>query len=413
MEKVYSAEQLTDLFGKKMAGSQKNFHRPGLLICGLPGVGKTALLRMVFGDLIPSLSDSVCSETESPGNIFSKDVSAKMVPNGGECSENDRIITKSSSDQPDDHANLNDFDKYENENIIIWEYKGPRFGETETEYNERIERFVQEHRRVPRQDSSNKEDDEEKFDLVWYAIKGTNSRIEPGDLDRIDAVRDFVETITVITKRDQMRPARLISFKNDLDKWEINEKKIVAVTNAENGSIGAEELIRISAALLSDELRSSFLTAQSIDRSAAIQAIYDKSSAAHKIIAAAVTAAGGIGLIPIPLSDASLLIPTQIGMVAGLAALYRLQDRIGSSLVLPFIGECAGLVTATSLTKLIPGLGSLINAGVAGSITAAMGKFVQNSFEEIAVKIVKGEPVPEFGFSFDKFKAFYEKITKK
>ena len=69
-------------------------------------------------------------------------------------------------------------------------------------------------------------------------------------------------------------------------------------------------------------------------------------------------------------------------------------------------------MAATSLTKLLPGFGSIVTGIVAGTLTAAIGWYVQKDFEKVAIAKAKGEPIPELNFNFDNFKKFYEEYKK-
>lgn len=69
-------------------------------------------------------------------------------------------------------------------------------------------------------------------------------------------------------------------------------------------------------------------------------------------------------------------------MIAGLVALYRLNEEQLLHQALPFIAKTVGMITAYSLAKLIQGLGSALNSAVATLITGALVWFVQNQFEK-------------------------------
>ena len=79
---------------------------------------------------------------------------------------------------------------------------------------------------------------------------------------------------------------------------------------------------------------------------------------------------------------------------------------------LPFVARLAGVFLATSLLKLIPGLGSAINATVAGTLTGAMGLYVKSNFEESAIAKIEGRPAPDLGFDVELFKKFYAEYKK-
>jgi uncharacterized protein (DUF697 family) len=107
-----------------------------------------------------------------------------------------------------------------------------------------------------------------------------------------------------------------------------------------------------------------------------------KKKAVKAIINQAATVASGIGAVPIPFTDAALLVPNQVTMIARISAAYGLPPQrsramaIAGSLVLTGGATMAGRYAVTNLLKFIPGgaiAGSAISATVAGSLTRAVG----------------------------------------
>ena len=102
-----------------------------------------------------------------------------------------------------------------------------------------------------------------------------------------------------------------------------------------------------------------------------------KTSEVHLIIHSAATAAGGIGagLAPIPGSDAVPLTALQVGMIQAIAAVHG--KNIGKSYAASLIGSFSTAVTGRTISQWLvgwwPGLGSVINASTAFSLTEAIG----------------------------------------
>lgn len=99
-------------------------------------------------------------------------------------------------------------------------------------------------------------------------------------------------------------------------------------------------------------------------------------------------------------------------MIASLAALYGLNKEQLKHQALPLVARTVGMITASSLAKLIPGLGNALNSAVAVMITGALGWFVQNQFEKMAIAKVKGEPAPTIDFDFSVFAEFLKNYKK-
>ena len=104
------------------------------------------------------------------------------------------------------------------------------------------------------------------------------------------------------------------------------------------------------------------------------------------IIHSAATAAGGVGLSPIPGSDSAPLIAIQTTMIVALGRVFnvKIDKSYATSLAKTAIVGQIGKLVASQLLKLIPGLGSVANAGVAFSLTEVLGWDTAEDFCEMA-----------------------------
>lgn len=107
-----------------------------------------------------------------------------------------------------------------------------------------------------------------------------------------------------------------------------------------------------------------------------------KRQASKKIITASAASALATGATPIPFSDAAILVPLQIGMIARLTAAYG--SRLPAAQVASLVGSlmlASGATTAgrwmvSSLLRVVPGgqpAALAISGTVAASMTTAMG----------------------------------------
>ena len=332
--------------------------RPNVLVCGYTGCGKTSLIQAVCGDdLVPA---------DAIGD-------AKPTTTG--------------------------FDEYASEHIRIWDSKGLEPGEGEQVFAAMLTGFLKERRMSSDVDSH--------VHLVWYTIQGPGARITDCDLELLTSVLANEHVIVVLSKADIARPEQIGAMRARLTEAGIDPEHIVSASDRQSGAQGCKELVELTQRLLPAACRDSFLEAQRIDREARIEAITQKKGKASAIIAAATATAIGIGATPIPVADAALLIPVQTGMVAGLAALYGLRQEALQHAVLPFVARVVGLYAASSLLKLLPFLGSMINAGVAGTLTGALGWFTRDRFEAMALAKVNGKPIPQMDFDLETFRQYY------
>ncbi len=105
-----------------------------------------------------------------------------------------------------------------------------------------------------------------------------------------------------------------------------------------------------------------------------------KAKAAQGYIAVAASSAVAAAASPIPFSDAAMLVPIQLGMMAKLAHLYKIRFERAAlmGIAATTAATQVGRATFTGLIKLVPGagtvLGGAIGAGVASAYTVAMGQ---------------------------------------
>lgn len=215
--------------------------------------------------------------------------------------------------------------------------------------------------------------------IVWYCVPVTNERVQEMDFDILQK----------LMKENRIRKRICVVFtKCDQDTEEGSKAKILKqaiidsvrfpirsfeTSNVKNLELDLPELIAWSAEAIDDEdLRAMFIGAQMAD-------LEHKRSYAGKVIAAAAVAAAGIGAVPIPFSDAVLLVPIQIEMISKIIDSYGVNSlaNISASVVGDVIVTNLGKSIVSNIVKMIPGLGQVvggaINAGVASALTGALG----------------------------------------
>ena len=129
--------------------------------------------------------------------------------------------------------------------------------------------------------------------------------------------------------------------------------------------------------LMPEGQRRAFVAAQKAD-------LELKRRRARMVVGGAAASTVGVAAAPIPFADAALLIPIQVGMLAGITATYGLSIGEGflTTLVASVLGSTAATMTGrtivSGLLKLIPGAGSIaggaIAATTAATVTTALGE---------------------------------------
>ncbi|WP_233408026.1 DUF697 domain-containing protein [Helicobacter pylori] len=119
-----------------------------------------------------------------------------------------------------------------------------------------------------------------------------------------------------------------------------------------------------------------FLLIQKANIQARKQAMIDKSKT---IIHVAVGAAGAVGLIPIPFSDALAIAPIQAGMIYKMNDAFgvKMKDSVAASLITGLLGVTAvaqvGRTLVNGLLKFILVVGSVAGSATAVIITEGIG----------------------------------------
>ena len=129
--------------------------------------------------------------------------------------------------------------------------------------------------------------------------------------------------------------------------------------------------------VIPDSFRRAFAAAQKAS-------VQKKKNVAHGVVATSATAAAAAGASPIPFSDAVILVPIQIGMLAGISSTFGLQ--LSTAFLSTLVAAAAGATGATfagraivsNLLKFIPGAGTVaggaISAATAAALTTTLGE---------------------------------------
>lgn len=225
----------------------------------------------------------------------------------------------------------------------------------------------------------NDPDPTKHVNVCWYCITQGLGRIEPAEISFVNELSKFVKIIVVLTQYYDVNdePSFCRKVEKVLYHSDIKVIKLVAQTKFGVPAYGLDKLVEITESLLPEAQKKAFAAAQKIS-------IDLKIKKAHLVVAGAATSAAATGAVPIPFSDAIVLVPIQVGMLAGISAVMGLDfsDGFLKTLIASTIGTSTttlvGKVIVGELCKLIPGFGSvvggLISGATAASLTTALGE---------------------------------------
>ena len=262
---------------------------------------------------------------------------------------------------------------------------------------------------------------------IWYCINvGGNRTFDETEIEWLKELTESnavtkVPIIVVLTQSCPKEKAQ--KMKTLVEKENLDIVKVVPVLAQDMDfdeeytakAYGLDKLVDIMSESLPDELQDTLQNVQKVSLKA-------KKKYYQVAVATAVAAAFGEGFAPIPFSDAALLIPTQVSMIASITAIFGME--VSTSLLTGFVSSTIGTAGATvlgktivsNLLKLIPGIGTgvggLISGATAGLLTTALGE----AYIILMEMIYKGEMKSEDLYTKDgqelMSKIFKEELKK-
>ncbi len=239
--------------------------------------------------------------------------------------------------------------------------------------------------------------------MIWFCIDGTIKRIDQEVLGYIKSVTSDwknVPILVVFTKsyskleideNISMAQAAFDKYNANHPKKPLNVKGIIPVVAKEyqidDGitvpPIGLDDLINNTVELMPEAKRIGKDAIKEID-------LKIKNVMANAYIGGATVGATTVGAIPIPIPDATILVPIQTGMLTGVARVYGIQDKDSANEIIDTIlkvgGTTMGGKALLNALKAIPGINvaaAVLNAAVAGSITLAAGEISNVLFRKV------------------------------
>ncbi|MEV7827101.1 GTPase [Microbacterium enclense] len=232
---------------------------------------------------------------------------------------------------------------------------------------------------------------EHQISVVWYCVKANDDRLTPADIAMIcELDARGLPVILVLTKVDWIKNPitgqrgvakdveAFVDWLNDpVDeagaRLHIPYRRVILTStrdrHGKGKGHGLGDLVTETLALAPERDKDAFRIAQRLN-------LPWKREMARPIIATAAAAAAGAATVPLPVSDAVTLAPIQLTMMGRIAAIYDLEVKtmLSAGALAQFGVQVAGRALATSFLKLIPGAGIVVNAAVAGALTAATGE---------------------------------------
>lgn len=275
--------------------------------------------------------------------------------------------------------------------VTLYDSKGVELGDSKN-------RVIRDFRRIIAK--SRKALPEEHIHLLWYCMDAGQTRVQDYDIEIIRALAEDVPVVVVFTQTidDERGDALERTIREaDLPIAGGGPIRTLAATRRIGRQTlkvrGLDELVRLTNDLLPEAVRRAFANAQGV----VIDLKVDQSRA---VVAGAAAAAAAAAAAPIPASDATVLKPIQLGMLAGITAIFGLElsNDQARTLLKSVLGqggmEKVGKKLVKELAKHVPG-GNVVNATVAAALTGALGEAYVRLCAEILRRQAEGKPIPD------------------
>ena len=224
----------------------------------------------------------------------------------------------------------------------------------------------------------------EQIHCAWYCVRGMDRRFEESEEKFVRALADLEIPVLLVLTQVPMRDGQFhpdaVSLARHIESLKLpviggRPFMTYAMRDQFSGQppYGLSEVLQATFQAVPEAVQAALVAAQRIDLDA-------KARAAQQFIGATVTASAAAAATPIPFSDAAILVPLQLAMMARIAQLYGMgADRAAIAAVASTaVATSAGRASLTGLIKLIPGagtvVGGVIGATVASTFTFAMGQ---------------------------------------
>ncbi|GHQ44341.1 hypothetical protein JP0068_05740 [Helicobacter pylori] len=270
----------------------------------------------------------------------------------------------------------------EEKGLILWDTKGIEA----KDYQNTMESLKKE-----TEDSFKALNEKEAIDVAYLCIKETSSRVEEREKALLSFAKEWnIPTIVIFTNTQEkagdafVKEAQKIineewGFKGFIKAYVRVNSVAYSFRGIEVPVEGLKELVDETKKCLIDAKKNKqnrFLLIQKANIQARKQAMIDKSKT---IIHVASGAAEGVGLIPIPFSDAFAIVPIQAGMIYKMNDAFgvKIKDSVVASLITGLLGVTAvaqvGRTLVNGLLKFIPVVGSVAGGATAAVITEGIG----------------------------------------
>lgn len=252
--------------------------------------------------------------------------------------------------------------------------------------------------------------------VAYYCIQATSSRIEDSEIAMIKAISEKIPVVLVLTQSigEQAEDFERVLTEMNLPVAAVHSVLAQPYVISDDYTVeafGLKELIERTFNLIPESVRKAFTNAQQVD-------IERKAESAKTWARRYVLTTFGVGFIPIPFSDASLLVPMQVALLAHITVIFGVP--IDRSTIMSIIAAVGGTGSATfvgrsvvsNAFKFIPGVGSVVGGFISGTTASVVTRALAYSYIQV-LKIMAANELKGEETSTDKLVKMMQKQFKK
>lgn len=258
---------------------------------------------------------------------------------------------------------------------------------------------------------------DELIHVMWYCVNGNSARFEQFEADFVNEVAEEMPVVIVLTQCIIKHVAE--ELKKEIEKKNLKAKNVILVRAKkfidDDGTVkpafGLDSLVEFTSSILPEATRRAWANAQKAS-------LKIKQNRSHALVMTTATVSFGEGYIPLPFSDSVALVPIQVGMLAGITAIYgfELSKAVMTGIVSSLIGttgtQVARKTIVSNIIKMIPGAGTVIGGTINGTTAATLTIALGETYIQVMNKMFKGE-ISEKDIRSDEFRTEMSKAFKR
>lgn len=239
----------------------------------------------------------------------------------------------------------------------------------------------------------------EQLHVAWYCVRGMDRRFEDSEADFIRRLHALglpvICVFTQVPMRDGVAHPDAVALADQVVArgLPIVDRRVFFTYAAPDRftgqhAHGLHDLLDATFRVAPQGAHAALAAAQAIDAAVKVRQ-------ARVAIRAAVTSAMAAAAVPIPFSDAALLVPIQIGMMARISHIFGVGlDRAALMSVLATTATTQGGRAAfTGLLKMVPGAGSVAGGVLGASVASAFTFAVGHAWLSVSQRVASGQLV--------------------